>query len=54
MTKTMHAVHLLAYDGLEQLCYKDDVAIPRPKAGDVLINVLAAGINNTDINTRIG
>ena len=27
---------------------------PRPKPGEVLINVAAAGVNNTDINTRIG
>lgn len=30
------------------------VAVPQPGKGDVLLRVLAAGINNTDINTRLG
>jgi NADPH:quinone reductase-like Zn-dependent oxidoreductase len=34
--------------------YREDVAIPEPRADEVLIRVAAAGINNTDINTRIG
>ena len=28
--------------------------MPLPGVGDVLIQVAAAGVNNTDINTRIG
>ncbi len=52
--KTMHAVHLLGHGGLDQLAFRTDVATPQPKGGEVLIQVAAAGVNNTDINTRIG
>ena len=38
------------YDKLE---YRD-VPIPEPQAGEVLIKVHAAGVNNTEINTRLG
>ncbi len=31
-----------------------DVAIPRIGSGEVLLKVLAAGVNNTEINTRLG
>jgi len=50
----MHAVLLKGHGGVEQLEYRIDVAVPRPGAGDVLIKVGAAGVNNTDVNTRIG
>ncbi|MFT5260343.1 MAG: NADPH:quinone reductase-like Zn-dependent oxidoreductase [Saprospiraceae bacterium] len=48
----MHAVLLTGHGGFEKLEYRTDVAIPAPKANEVLINVKAAGVNNTDINTR--
>jgi NADPH:quinone reductase-like Zn-dependent oxidoreductase len=51
---TMHAVLLNGHGGFDQLEYRTDVAVPEPGPGDVLIRVAAAGINNTDINTRIG
>jgi NADPH:quinone reductase-like Zn-dependent oxidoreductase len=50
----MIAVYLTGHGGLEKLQYRDDVPVPVPAAGEVLIKVGAAGINNTDINTRIG
>jgi len=50
----MAAVLLTAHGGFEALQYRDDVALPVPRADEVLIKVSAAGINNTDINTRIG
>ncbi|MBM3541919.1 MAG: alcohol dehydrogenase, partial [Alphaproteobacteria bacterium] len=50
----MAAVRLVAHGGPETLVYAEDVAVPAPAAGEVLIRVAAAGINNTDINTRIG
>lgn len=50
----MAAVLLTAHGGFETLQYRDDVAVPVPRADEVLIRVSAAGINNTDINTRIG
>lgn len=31
-----------------------EVPVPEPMAGEVLIRVLAAGVNNTEINTRLG
>lgn len=31
-----------------------DVPIPKPKSSEVLLKVLAAGVNNTEINTRLG
>lgn len=48
----MHAVVLTGHGGYEALDYRTDVPVPRPKPGEVLIRVAAAGINNTDINTR--
>ena len=50
--KTMHAVLLTDHGGLEKLEYKTDIPVPVPKDDEVLIKVTAAGINNTDINTR--
>lgn len=51
---TMHAVLLTGHGGFDKLAYRDDVPLPVPEPGDVLIRVGAAGVNNTDINTRIG
>lgn len=51
---TMKGVHLIGHGGLDQLVYKQDIMMPSPKKGEVLLKVLAAGVNNTDINTRIG
>lgn len=50
----MAAILLTGHGGLEKLEYRTDVPVPRPKKGEVLIQVAAAGINNTDVNTRIG
>jgi len=50
----MTAVQLIGHGGIEMLQYRQDVPTPVPGAGEVLIKVAAAGINNTDINTRIG
>ena len=38
--------------GFECLSYRTDVPVPVPQPGEVLIRVGAAGVNNTDINTR--
>lgn len=54
LPETMHAVHLIGHGGPEMLQYRDDVAVPAPAAGEVLVRVAAAGVNNTDINTRTG
>ncbi len=50
----MAAVVLTGHGGAEKLEYRTDIAVPVTGPGDVLIEVKAAGINNTDINTRIG
>lgn len=44
----------MGHGGPERLEYRTDIPVPTPKADEVLIRVHAAGINNTDINTRIG
>ncbi|CAB4789535.1 MAG: zinc-binding dehydrogenase [Actinobacteria bacterium] len=54
LPSAMRAVLLTAHGGFECLEYRTDVAVPTPGAGEVLVNIAAAGINNTDINTRIG
>lgn len=51
---TMAAVLLTGHGGMDRLEYREDVPVPRPGVGEVLIRVAAAGVNNTDINTRIG
>lgn len=51
---TMKAVEMLGHGGEEMLQYREDVAVPTPVPNEVLIKVMAAGVNNTDINTRIG
>jgi NADPH:quinone reductase-like Zn-dependent oxidoreductase len=50
----MRGVLLKGHGGFEQLEYREDIRVPVPGAGEVLIRVAAAGVNNTDINTRIG
>jgi 2-desacetyl-2-hydroxyethyl bacteriochlorophyllide A dehydrogenase len=53
LKKTMMAVETTGNGGYDKLVYRE-VPIPVPDAGEVLIRVLAAGVNNTEINTRIG
>ncbi len=50
----MTGVWLTGHGGPEKLVYKNDIPVPLPGSGDVLIKVSAAGVNNTDINTRTG
>lgn len=52
--KTMKAVLLTGYGGPEVLDYRDDVTVPQPNNDQVLIKVAACGMNNTDVNTRVG
>jgi NADPH:quinone reductase-like Zn-dependent oxidoreductase len=49
---TMRGVWLTGHGGLDMLELRDDLPVPRPGSRDVLIRVAAAGVNNTDINTR--
>ncbi len=50
----MTAAVLTGHGGLEKLEVKNDVPVPEPQIGEVLIEVGACGMNSTDINTRIG
>lgn len=51
--KTMKAVVTTGTGGYEKLVYRD-VPVPEPGLGEVLVRVLAAGVNNNEINTRLG
>ena len=50
----MRAIQLIGHGGVEMLRLHRDIPTPTPGAGEVLIKTAAAGLNNTDINTRIG
>ncbi|MEZ5733677.1 MAG: zinc-binding dehydrogenase [Paracoccaceae bacterium] len=50
----MSGVQLTGHGGPERLVWSDEIPVPRPGAGEVLVKVLAAGVNPTDINTRVG
>lgn len=50
----MAGVVLTGHGGLDKLEYREDLTVPIPGAGEVLIRVKASSVNNTDINTRIG
>ena len=50
----MSGVQLTGHGGFEVLQHRTDLPIPELTSAEVLIKVAAAGVNNTDINTRIG
>ncbi|MBY8975118.1 alcohol dehydrogenase family protein [Rhodobacteraceae bacterium NNCM2] len=49
----MMAVVTTGNGGYDKLDYRE-VPVPVPAEGEVLLRVLAAGVNNTEINTRLG
>lgn len=51
--RTMKAVVTTGHGGYETLEFRE-VPIPDLASGEALLKVLAAGVNNTEINTRIG
>ena len=51
--ESMKAVVLTGHGGLDRLVYRD-VPVPSPAAGEVLIEVRACGMNNTDVWVREG
>lgn len=53
MSETMTAVVTIGNGGYDKLQIRD-VPRPEPGEGEVRVRVLAAGINNTEINTRLG
>ena len=52
LPKKMRGVILTGHGGLDKLEMRNDIPVPRPGPNDVLIQVGAAAVNNTDINTR--
>ncbi len=50
----MIAAVLTGHGGFDKLELRHDWPVPQPQLGELLIKVTACGINNTDINTRIG
>ena len=50
----MRGIQLIGHGGFDKLILNKDIQNPIPKDDEVLIKVSAAGVNNTDINTRIG
>jgi NADPH:quinone reductase-like Zn-dependent oxidoreductase len=51
---TMRAAVLTGRGGPDKLVLRDDVAVPVPRDDEVLVRVAACGVNNTDVNTRVG
>ncbi len=54
LPETMSGIVLTGHGGPEMLEWRDDLPVPQPGPGEVVIRVAAAGVNNTDINTRTG
>lgn len=54
LPQTMAGVQLTGHGGPEALVWNDAIPVPAPGPGEALVRVLAAGVNNTDINTRTG
>jgi NADPH:quinone reductase-like Zn-dependent oxidoreductase len=51
--RSMKAVVTIGNGGYDKLEYRD-VPVPKLVPGEALLQVLAAGVNNTEINTRLG
>lgn len=52
LPERMCAAVLMGHGGLDRVEYHTEWPVPRPAAGEVLIEVAACGVNNTDVNTR--
>jgi NADPH:quinone reductase-like Zn-dependent oxidoreductase len=53
LPKTMRGVWLTGHGDMDKLDFREDIPVPVPGSRDVLVRVAAAGVNNTDINTRM-
>lgn len=51
---TMAGVWLTGHGGPEVLRWSDAIPVPEPGPDEALVQVLAAGVNRTDVNTRTG
>ena len=54
LPKTMRAMVTMGHGGPEQVVWHEEWPRPNPGPGEVLVKVGACGLNNTDINTRVG
>ena len=52
--ETMSAMVLTGHGGVDKLVHRDDVPVPRPAPGQVLVRVTATAKNNTDRKAREG
>lgn len=52
--KKMSGIVLNDHGGSEMLEWRENLPVPVPGKDDVVVRVSAAGVNNTDINTRTG
>jgi len=52
--ETMDAFVLTGHGDMDKLVYQSDWPVPQISNTEVLIKVHACGLNNTDVNTRIG
>ena len=50
----MSGMVLTGHGGYDKLEWREDLQVPVPGVGEVLIRVISSSVNNTDINTRIG
>jgi NADPH:quinone reductase-like Zn-dependent oxidoreductase len=50
--KMMRGVLLTGHGDMDKLAIRQDIPVPVPRPREVLVRVAAAGVNNTDINTR--
>lgn len=51
---TMRAMVTMGHGGMDQMVWHKDWPTPQPASHDVLVQVKACGLNNTDVNTRSG
>ena len=50
----MSGVQLIGHGDADMLVWNEAIPVPSPGHGQALVKILAAGVNNTDINTRVG
>ena len=54
LANTMRAFVLTGHGDMDKLVFHENWPVPKPEQGEVLIEVHACGLNNTDVNTRTG
>jgi len=54
LPKTMQAMVTMGHGGPDKMVWHEDWPVPVAGPGEVLVQVKACGLNNTDVNTRSG